>query len=367
MLSMLLASLCLAAAPVTFDAERHSVTFTATSTDCGLDMQLEFLFVGPNSDRDYESMFVTDASVKEIADAFDKAGIPRGRSIDHAASRFWPAGNVLEMKPSFSELVREMRGEKVPPVIYTGGLRDKSGFPQAETNMPAAVFALYGCGQSLVHLDDSLDQSVTYGRFQPAVKIPKGERREFTFTWDGKKFWEPHALKLERGNVAEAITALKEHASRCEVDVTADFSDDLTVAEAAGFAQAIAMVDSSRVKINGFPEGQLFYRAYLPMEKWRDRRERLSQPPEVHLRADGSYVVVNIKEDWSDEASLDPRLTPEESVFADCAAAAAKASSLAARTSTILLFAPADMKLSRIFEFRRGVKGAVSTWYVFQE
>jgi len=367
MVASLLASLCIAAAPVSFDAQRHSVTFTATSTDCGLDMQLEFLFVGPNSDRDYESMFVTDASVKEIAEAFDKAGIPRGRFIDPAASRFWPAGDVLEMKPSFAELVREMRGEKVPPVVYTGGARDESGLPVAETNMPAAVFALYGCGQSLIHLDDSLDQSVTYGRFQPAVKIPKGERREFTFTWDGRKFWEPHTMKLERGKVGEAIAALKEHASRCEVDVTADFSGDLTVSEAAGFAQAIAMVDSSRVKVNGFPEGQLFYRAYLPMEKWRDRRERLSQPPEVHLRGDGTLTVVHVKEDWSDEESLDPKLTPEEFPFSDCAAAAAKAETLAARTSTVLMFAPADTKLSRIFEFRRAVKGRVTTWYVFQE
>ena len=367
MIAPLLASLFIAAAPVTFDAESHSVTFTATSTDCGLDMQLEFLFVGPNSDRDYESMFVTDASVKEIAEAFDKAGIPRGRFIDAAASRFWPAGDVLQMKPAFAELVREMRGEKVPPVIYTGGTRDKTGLPEAETNMPAAVFALYGCGQSLVHLDDSLDQSVTYGRFQPAVKIPKGERREFTFTWDGKKFWEPHTMKLERGKIAEELASLKEHSSRCEVDVTADFSGDLTVAEAAVFAQAIAMVDSSRVKINGFPEGQLFYRAYLPMEKWRDRRERLSQPPEVHFRPDGTLTVVHVKEDWSDENSLDPKLTPEEFVFTDVAAAAAKTEALAARTSTVLMFAPADTKLSRVFEFRRGVKGSVATWYVFQE
>lgn len=367
MTAALLASLLLAAAPVTYDAEKHSVTFTATSTDCGLDMQLEFLFVGPTSDRDYESMFVTDASVKEIADAFDKAGIPRGRFIDPAASRFWPAGDVLEMKPSFSELVREMRGEKVPPVVYTGGSRDASGLPEAETNMPSAVFALYGCGQSLVHLDDSLDQSVTYGRFQPAVKIPKGERRSFTFTWDGKKFWEPHTLKLEHAKIAEALAGLKDHAARCEVDVTADFSGDLTVAEASAFAQAISMVDSSRVKINGFPEGQLFYRAYLPMEKWRDRKERLSQPPEVHLRDDGTATVVFVKEDWSDPDSLDPKLTPEEFVFSDYASAAAKAESFAGKTSTILMFAPAGMKLSRIFEFRRGVKGRVVTWYVFQE
>ena len=65
-------------APVSWNAERHTVSFYVVSTDCGVDTQLEFLFVGPNSDRDYESMFITKASVTEIAEAFDKAGFPKG-------------------------------------------------------------------------------------------------------------------------------------------------------------------------------------------------------------------------------------------------------------------------------------------------
>ena len=58
------------ASGVSADPGKHSVTITAVSTDCGLDAPLEFLFVGPDSDRAYEALFVTEASVAEIADAF---------------------------------------------------------------------------------------------------------------------------------------------------------------------------------------------------------------------------------------------------------------------------------------------------------
>ncbi len=72
---------------VSFDPVRHSVSFAAVSTDCGMDVQLEFLLVGPDSDRDYESMFVTEAPAAEIAAAFDKAGIPVGRPFDMPGCR----------------------------------------------------------------------------------------------------------------------------------------------------------------------------------------------------------------------------------------------------------------------------------------
>ena len=57
-------------APISVDKANHSVSISAVSTDPGIDMQLEFLLVGPNSDRDYEAMFVTEASIAEIAAAF---------------------------------------------------------------------------------------------------------------------------------------------------------------------------------------------------------------------------------------------------------------------------------------------------------
>ncbi len=352
---------------VMVDAENRSVSFTAVSTDCGMDAQLEFLFVGPKSDRDYEAMFVTDAGIPELAAAFEKAGIPLGSPADVKASRFWPCGNALEMKPSFKELVREMRGEKTPAIIYTGGTRDAKGAPEAATNMPGAVFALYGCGQSLLTLNDVLDQSATYGRFQPAVKIPKGERRTFTFTWNGERGWEPFTLKLEPRKLTSALLALKKKSALTELNVTTDFSSDLTIKEATNFASALALIDSVRVKLNGATKGQFFFRAFLPMEKWRDRKERLAQPPEVHLKADGSITVTEILEDWSETDSLDPKLTAKDYPCADLETAAKLIFRLGERTSTAFIFAPPDMKLAPLFDLKKAMKGEIVNWYIFSE
>ena len=352
---------------LSWDADKHSVTLTASSTDCGIDVQLEFLLVGPGSDRDYEAMFVTDASVKEIAAAFEKAGIPAGVPYDASKCVLWPAGVSLTVEPDFKSLVKETRGEAVPAIVHTGGARLPDGVPEAHTNLPPAVFALYNCGQSLLQLDDCLEQSVAYGRFQPAVKIPKGEKRTFTFRWSGTNDFASVAVDLEPGRMQEALAALRAASSQRPVSALCTFSPELTLKEANEFASMLEMVDSARVKINGFAPNQFFYRAYLPLEKWRDRRERLAQPPEVHFLAEGSIRVVEIKEDWSDEESLDPKLTPIERVFADVGEAAAHASSLAVKTGAMLLFAPADTKLARLFEFRKSTTGDIVNWYVFSE
>lgn len=368
MIGILAASSLLAAiAPITIDAEKHAVTLSVVSTDCGVDTPLEFLIAGPNSDRAYESMFVTEASVKEIVESFRKAGIPLGRPYHPSICHLWPAGCELVVDPPLSTFVKDAQGQKDLPVIYTGGTFGPDGIPEAETNMPSAVFALYSCSQSPILYNDALDQSVTYGRFQPAVKIPKGEKRAITFTWKGKPGFEFVKLPFAPGHLEEAIQTLKEKSANGEVVVETDFSPTLTLREASEIASALATVDSVRVKMNGAADGQYFFRAYVPLEKWRDRKERLCQPPEVHLLADGKYRVIKINEDWSEPGSLEPKLSTEETVCDDAAAAAKLASRFVGNTLTMLLFAPKDAKLSRLYEFRKSVSANVINYYIFSE
>ena len=117
MITMMLAA-ALAAAPVSYDAESHSVTFTATAVGMPTSAPIEFLFAGAGSDHDYESLFLTDANPAEIAKAFEKAGIAVGNPVDVAAARFWPVGCQLEMDPSFESLLRETHGEPLVPALF---------------------------------------------------------------------------------------------------------------------------------------------------------------------------------------------------------------------------------------------------------
>ena len=364
--AILAAAATAAPAPVSFDAARHSVVFTATETDCGADAQLEFLFVGPDSDRGYEALFVTDAKVSEIAAAFDKAGIPRGRPLDQAAARVWPVGERVAMEPALRTLVKDSEEGAPDSIVYAGGTRGAGGVPEAETNMPSAVFALYNCPQSLLQIDDNLGQSETYGRFSPAKKPVKGRRRVFTVTWNGTNSFETMTLKLSPGGLPEAMRLLKERSKASPLDVMTDFSREMTVKEAGECANALAMVDSRRVKFNSFAPGQFYFRAFLPLERWRERSGRLAQPPEVHL-APGGVTVHEITEDWSDEKSLEPKLVVKTTEYADLAKAGEEVSRLADRTSTVLLFAPRDMKLGSLYDFKAKVSGGVSIWYVFSE
>jgi hypothetical protein len=184
------------------------------------------------------------------------------------------------------------------------------------------------------------------------VKIPQGEQRTFTFKWNGRPANSPYRLKLEPGRLAETFAALKAAADEvqavgAELDVLSDFAEDLTIREATAAAAVLRELDSPGVKVNGFADGQLFYLAYLPRESWRERKERLCQPPEVYLASDGTARVIEIKEDWSgDDDVLEPKLIVTEHPRADLAAAAKLASKLAGRTSTMLVFAAADAKLS---------------------
>lgn len=310
----------------------NSVTFSVVSTDCGIDAPLEFLIVGHDSDNDYEAMFTTEDSVSDIDAAFKRAGMPLGSPISYKECKFWPIGTKVTMEPDLWTLVRDMRNETKRSAVYTGGSRNPDGSPVAGTNMPLAVFSFYNLPQSLILFDDSLEQSIVYGRFQPAVKIPKGEKRTIKFSW------------------TPGVTNGGKHA------MTPDFPPTMSVEEAQKLAGALALLDSPDTKVNGFKEGQFFYRAFIPREAWRDRKERLLQPYEVRF-VDGKPALTVIKEDWSDENSTDPKLTVIEATF----------ESVKNKTDidTCFIFAPKSMKLEEVYSVQKLLPKSITNWYVF--
>lgn len=356
----------LLASSLIVDVANHSVTIPVKSTDCGVDTPLEFLIVGPDSEKDYEAMFTSLVPTADIFEAFKKAGIPIGGHVDFCHSKFWPVGEKLEMKPRFDELVKETYGEKVPEAVFTGGVIDANGKSEAATNMPLAVFALYNCPQSYIQLNDCLEQSPTYGRFKVAEKIPAGETRKITFRWNGENTIEKVRVAMNSTNVLAQMEMLMEKSKHKELDVELSFAPQMTVEEATRLALALVSIDSRSVKLNGCKAGEFFYRAFIPLEKWRERKGRLMQPPEVHLNADGTCKVVEIKEDWSRDDTTEPELIVKEHDALDMASAGKLLEKLADRTNTILVFVSKQEKLSRLYDLR-GKSGGdkIVNWYIF--
>ena len=301
----------------------NCVSFTAKATGIDTVVPVEFIIAGPASDRDYESLFLTDDSLADIVAAMKRAGIPTGKTYDIDKCNLWPIGPIVEFEPKIDTLVKikEDVDYRLYDTVYTGG--------NGNFDMPLAVLSTYTLGQSLFTFDDSLDQSVGYGRFIATKQWKKGEDITFKVTWKG----------------------------RSTVDTTPDFPADKTLAEAVKYAKAVQMLDTRTSKVNGFKDGQFFYQAFLPKEQWKDRKERLVQPIEVQVTATNVVTTV-IDEDWSVDGP-DPKLTPRVVDFDQAFKEKEKA------TNVVFFFAPGDTKLERLYELKKRIPASYRNFYVY--
>lgn len=283
-------------------------TFTATATGVDKGTPLEFMFACKDTDRDYETMFVIDGTVDEFWKGIEKAGIPRGQPIDRTQCRLWPVGVPLRLEPGLDTFVDSEMPEGLPlgEIIYTGGSRDEKGCADASSNMPGAVFALYTLPQSFLLFNGIYEQGAVYGSHKAKVSLKKGEKRTFSLKWDEVTRTQSLQVEFKSGLAKECLTNIRKAAERGEVSVEARFCDEMTVGEATAVATALAQIDSVRVKINGCRPGDFFFRAFLPLTSWKDRKERLTQPFEVTLG--NPDKIVFIEEDWSGDG-VDPKLT----------------------------------------------------------
>ena len=332
-----------------------SLSFTATATGVEKGTPVEFVFAGRNTDRDYESMFLLEDSVDGFCAKLENAGLPRGRPTDSTACRLWPVGCGLKFEPSLSSFI----GGKMPEgldesdPIYTGGTRLIGGACDAGTNMPASVFSIYSLAQSPIVYNGIYNQGAVYGSFTAGKALKKGERVSFTVSWDAETLPRSIHLTIRPGNSAEVLRRLKDESAKGELDALIGFDEALSIAEATAAANALAMIDSPRVKINGFTN--IFYRAFLPLVKWLDRKERLTQPFELTLGDPDKLVF--IEEDWTVEGD-DPKLTPREIPFET-----AKAHP---RTDTCFIFTEPTTPLSRVLRAKEKLRETnIKNWYIF--
>ena len=335
-----------------------TLSFTASATGVGKGTPLEFVFVGKDSDRDYEAMFVLDEPLDALCARLESAGLPRGAATDVAACRLWPVGCKISFSPSLDKFVATKLPDGLSPAppIYTGGTRRQDGSTVAASEMPASFFSLYSLAQSPILFNGIFEQGLVYGSHLAAVELEKGSKVKFTVDWDVATMPKHLEVTIRPGKAASTISRLKEESANSELDVTVGFAPELTVAEAAAAAKALEVVDSVRVKINGLAKDSLFYRAFIPSIQWTNRQERLVQPFELQVNLNDEKLVF-IEEDWT-VAGDDPKLTPTVISYADA--------SSHPKTDTCFIFTSPDVHLARIMEcVRKFPKGQIINWYVF--
>ncbi|MGN0832632.1 MAG: hypothetical protein ACI4RD_03140 [Kiritimatiellia bacterium] len=335
-----------------------SLTFTATATGVEQGTPVEFYFAGKDTDRDYETMFLLTETLDEFCDRLERAGLPRGKPTDVRSCRLWPVGCTLKFEPALDRYVEGRMPEGLPDSepVYTGGRRLADGRCEAGTNMPMSAFSTFTLDQSPIVYDGIYGQGAVYNCFKAKSTLKAGERFTFTVSWDAATMPRFLHLTARPGGERELVERLRQESGRGgSIDVLLGFADTMTVAEATKVAALAASLDSPQLKFNGTTN--LFYRSFLPLVKWRDRRERLVQPFELVLGEPDRLVF--IEEDWTVEGD-DPKLTPREIDFA------ASAEPKYATVNTCFLYASATTTVARLrAAMNRLASRQVINWYVF--
>lgn len=400
---------------VVADAQKREVRLLAEAVGHAEGVTTEFLLVGPNSDRAYESAAVTIALPGDIARAMEHIGLPRGGGVNSRPFLFWPCGERVQATvrtgggpaADFSKskalplqsLVKDTGAEPAlggGGIVFTGG-RWRDGACLTDTRQPSAIISLYNEPETIFDVPAQAAQGAVYGHVSLAKALPYGEVIEITLaplpSKDGKPWvkqvnvavaqeggeWAVTCTGagnavLKKGSLADTLDWMKaEDAAGRELFVSLALSDDLPLAKAADVARVFYMLDGKGLKLDGRSEGGVYPRAFLPQEKWREREGRTPQPFEVHIakNADGTFAkkLTFIEEDWTVEG-LDPKLTPKDYPFSEWGELPALVKKVGGednKVELLFVFAPKDSPLKTFMPAIRALEERLPLVYIFGE
>ena len=395
---------------VAADAVRREVRLLAEAVGHTEGVTTEFILIGPMSDRAYESVAVTVAAPGDIVRAVEHLGLKRGGGVGSRPFRFWPMGErvTATVRPldgadaaaqPLQALIRD-EGEDAPLVgegglVFTGGRWD-GPVCLTDTNMPGSVISLYNAGETVFDVPFRVGQSEVYGRLKLARSYPCGALLEVVLrplAADGRPRVLPLRVTAEpgeggvslaargadgavlhRSDLAGTLAWLRARADAGrELFVTLEMDEALTLQQAAEVARTFEMLDGKGLKLDGKGDGGLYAKAFLPLEKWREREGRTPQPFELHVtrNAAGAWVksLVFIEEDWRVEG-LDPRLTPRAFPFEEWKALpglTARAGGAENKVQVLFVFAPREAPLQAFMPGVRALSERLPIVYVFGE
>ena len=400
---------------VVADKSKREVRLVAEAVGHGVGITAEFLLVGPLSDRAYEAVAVTVARPGDIARAVQSLGLVCGGGIGSRPFRFWPCGERvvatvrrLDAADAAERPLQTLIGDAntTSPLIgeeglvFTGGRWSGTGAARAcltDTNMPSSVISLYNEPCTIFDVPFQVGQSEVYGRLTVAEALPYGALLEIVLRplvpRDGPpRVWpltvtaamqgQDVALTcagadgtvLKQAPMADALTWLRAQSEQGrELFVTLDMDDAMPLKRAVDVARVFAMLDGKGVKLDGKTEKGLFPRAFLPQEKWRERKDRNPQPFELHIAENASGKIskklIFIEEDWNVQG-LDPKLTPREYPFEtweELPGLIAITGGADCKVALLFVFAPPEMPLGKFMPGVRALADRLWLVYVFGE
>jgi hypothetical protein len=406
----------------------HKVEIVAQATGLEAGSIAEFLLVGPKSEKDYEAMAVSFATPGDVARGLEFIGLPRGRTINARLCQFWPKGERVRISvrtlgraeadavPLFSCLTDKRPNHVWPSTfVYTGSRWTgdvATATCLADSQSSGSIVSTYNEPVTVLDIPVSASQGEVYGNVvvaknhsfekggllvldvspepradgQPRViNTTLTARRNPAVTGAGLAMIACVSAGVKTAEWAVATNdvqgALARFAALAQSGrdpfVTLALDDNLSVAAARDLAQTLKMIEGEGgIRIEPPPDGQLYYRAFLPDEKWRTRSERFSQPFELRVGRDKNGVwratLVQILEDWSKKGQLTPDLTPKEFPLEKAEDLPVLLKVLAGKSkeelpNTLFVFVPADAPLGVFMPAVRLVHDALPMVHVFAE
>ncbi len=393
---------------VVADTERREVRLLVEAVGHKDESTMEFLIVGPRSDRAYESVTVSVAKPSDIVRAMESIGVPRGCGIDGRLFRFWPYGERIsgtirkldEGVESARPLQSVIKDPKAEPslfgeggLVFTGGSWQE-GVCEADTQQPSSVIALYNEPDTLFDVPFIASKGAAYGRCVLAAKmkygevmeivlkpmpLPGGGLRAMTLYVTAEPSTNQETLficrntkgeAVKKGTLTDVLTWMKPLSERGhDLFVTLTMSDDLTLKQAIAVSYVFMLLDGKGLKLYGKTKEGIYPRAFLPQAEWRKREGRTPQPFEVYLAGDAKRLTY-IEEDWSGEG-LDPKLTPKDYPFADVSELPALVKRVGDKDSKkvelLFVFASQHELLKKIMPAVRALSERLPLVYIFGE
>ena len=396
------------------------VEIAAEATSIAKDAIVEFLLIGEGSGHDYEALFVSLATAKDIDEALKFIGMKPGRNAYAKPMDFWPKGErvsvslkgadgaadiplenlVLDRRAGAATATLPVRG-----FVYCGSrpaapdpARKETDALAADYDGPCSILSTYNEPTTLLDLPLKASQNEVYESFlanpAPGVKAgdlvtivlapeARGESEgprvtDLTLRLDGS----PDGLRcrlskadgeemVKDADVGAVLKTRSSMANRFDPFVTLDWGEDISFGDAAAAAALLDRADAEEgVRIEAPREGQPYVRAFLPDPAWLDRAKRPTQPLELCLAkgADGALAatLVSIAEIWPDDGStLTPELKATDIAVPSAEALPALVEKTANEIPALLVYAPATMTLGEALPFVRAVQATRPNVYFF--
>jgi len=401
----------------------------------------EFLIVDQNSGHGYESLLWSFAKPSDIHKALAFIGIKPGEPFNPDKLRFRPKGELIYLSISrkdgpsgvptvrLENMIQEKQKEKPLPesgFVFTGSIQVSAPEGQtgltyaADTCEPKSIVSLYNEPTTVLDVPRQANQGEVYNNqvvnpdfvfdagelltliMEPARKDgisrikdivleisanrSKPEKADKTSRQPGQESPFNFLLKDSDGKtlgksptIEDALAAFTGLSNKgFDPYLSIRFDNTLKLTEIHKICLILSLIESGMgISIEPPAKGHLYYKAFLPDERWRERENRIAQPWELHISRNKDKVSGTLyqnEEIWGDDNSITPKIkttsfeVPSPKALREQLDADAKKRKLAGKRpdlAVLLVFADPELSYGELMNFIETALSTHNTVHVF--